>query len=413
MDKAEWPTKESTAHVLPRGNGRSYGDSCQLPDGTLLRTRFLDRFLNFDPASGVMECEAGVLLADINQIAVPQGWFLPATPGTKFASVGGAIGNDVHGKNHHVFGSFGHHVLQMTMCRSDGTTLELSPSDSYFHATVGGLGMTGLITRATIQLRRIASPWMRTESIKFGNLDEFYSLSAASAENYEYTVAWIDCLAPDSQRGRGHFLRSDHCAGEIDLAHPKPNKRSFPFTPPISAVNKLTLAPFNKLYFHRQRARTVERFEHYDKYFYPLDGIANWNRMYGPRGFLQHQCVIPPEHSRDAIDEILRQIKKSGSGSFLAVLKEFGEKPSIGMLSFPRPGTTLALDFPVSSNTFSLLDRLDDVVGEAGGAIYAAKDARMSPSMFRQSNPRLEEFIQYRDPAISSGLWERLMENKT
>lgn len=413
LDRPAWPRQQHVGAVLPRGNGRSYGDSCQLPDGTLLRTRFLDRFLGFDPATGVIECEAGVLLADINEIAVPQGWFLPVTPGTKFVTVGGAIANDVHGKNHHIFGSFGHHLVSLSLCTSNADEKLVIPGDPLFNATVGGLGLTGLVVSAAIQLRRISSPWMRTESLKFHNLAEFFELSRASARSFEYTVAWIDCLAPAAQRGRGHFIRSDHCSGEPDLVHPKPNRRNIPITPPISGVNKLTLAPFNKLYFHRQRSRKVARFEHYDKYFYPLDGIANWNRMYGPKGFLQHQCVIPPRHSHDAVDEILRQIKASGIGSFLAVLKEFGDRPSLGLLSFPRPGTTLALDFPVSSKAFDLLDRLDRIVNEAGGAIYAAKDARMSPETFRNSNPRLEEFRKYIDPAITSGLWKRLMENPT
>ncbi|TIK66000.1 FAD-binding oxidoreductase [Stenotrophomonas maltophilia] len=400
--------------VLPHGNGRSYGDSCLNPGATLLTSRALDRFIDFDPATGIVRCEAGVTLADILDIALPRGWFLPVTPGTRYATVGGAIGNDVHGKNHHRAGTFGHHVRCLELLRSDGLRQQLSPADDsgLFAATVGGLGLTGFITWAELQLRRVPGPWIETESIRFDNLAEFFALSRDSASDFEYTVAWIDCLARGPALGRGHFLRGDHAPGEAHAATPSSApRRSMPLVPPVSLVNKLTLRPFNTLYYWRQLARRARHLSHYQNYFYPLDGINHWNRMYGPRGFLQHQCVLPPQTAQDATAALLGEIARSGRGSFLAVLKEFGDRPSSGLLSFPRPGTTLALDFPNEGpGLLKMLDRLDRIVSEAGGAVYPAKDARMSGALFRQGYPAWEAFSRFIDPRFSSGFWRRVME---
>ncbi|WP_367345024.1 FAD-dependent oxidoreductase [Stenotrophomonas bentonitica] len=409
---ADLPAAAGT--MLPYGSGRSYGDSCLNPGGTLLMTRPLDRFMDFDPATGVLRCEAGVTLAEIIDLALSAGWFLPVTPGTRYATVGGAIGNDVHGKNHHRAGSFGHHVRCLELLRSDGSRRQLYPSDpdGLFVATVGGMGLTGLITWAELQLRRVPGPWIETESIRFDGLDDFFALSRESAAGFEYTVAWIDCLAKGKQLGRGHFLRGDHAPGNPQAATPSASpKRNMPIVPPMSLVNRLTLRPFNTLYYWRQPARRKRHVSHYQSYFYPLDGINNWNRMYGPRGFLQHQCVIPPQHARDATAALLSEISRSGRGSFLAVLKEFGNLPSPGMLSFPRPGTTLALDFPNDGpEVLRMLERLDTIVAEAGGAVYAAKDARMSGALFRRSYPHWQNFSQFIDPRFSSGFWRRVME---
>ncbi|OAX56568.1 FAD-binding oxidoreductase [Xanthomonas graminis] len=402
-------------HALPRGNGRSYGDSCLNPDGSLLCTRGLDRFIGFDPATGLLRCEAGVTLAEIIDLALPQGWFLPVTPGTRYVTVAGAIANDVHGKNHHRTGSFGHHVRAFELLRSDGTRRVCSPDDDaegWFAATVGGLGLTGLITWAQIQLRRVASAALETENIRFGSLDEFFALSAASADSHEYSVAWIDCLASGRARGRGHFTRADHCPG-LPEERPTPPGAGLPMplAPPFSLVNQLSLRPFNALYFWRQPAPRKRAVSHLLPFFYPLDGIRNWNRMYGPAGFLQYQCVLPPAASRDGIDALLAEIARSGSGSFLAVLKEFGAARSLGMLSFPRPGTTLALDFPNSGpDVFRLLERLDRIVDAAGGALYPAKDARMSAASFQRAYGRWREFSHYLDPRFSSGFWRRVTE---
>lgn len=408
------PLPSDGGTVLAHGNGRSYGDSCLNPGATLLTSRGLDRFIDFDPATGIVSCEAGVTLADILDIALPRGWFLPVTPGTRYATVGGAIGNDVHGKNHHRAGTFCHHVRCIELLRSDGSRQQLTPTDSsgLFAATAGGLGLTGFITWVELQLRRVPGPWIETESIRFDNLDEFFELSRDSAEGFEYTVAWIDCLAKGANLGRGHFLRGDHAPGDAQAATPSSApRRSMPLVPPVSLVNRLTLRPFNKLYYWRQPARHARQISHYQSYFYPLDGINHWNRMYGPRGFLQHQCVLPPATARDATAALLAEIARSGRGSFLAVLKEFGDRPSPGLMSFPRPGTTLALDFPNDGpDLLKMLDRLDRIVSDAGGAVYPAKDARMSGALFRQAYPAWEAFSRFIDPRFSSGFWRRVME---
>jgi len=401
---------------LPYGNGRSYGDSCQNEGGTLLHTRRLDHYIDFDPASGRLRCEAGVQLADIIALVLPQGWFLPVSPGTRFVTVGGAIANDVHGKNHHVAGSFGEHLRAFELLRSDGRRLLCTPAQNpdWFAATVGGLGLTGLVTWAEFTLRRVPGPWLATQSIRFDRLADFFTLSAESAADYEYTVAWIDCLAGGEALGRGIFSRGNHAAPASPPRAPAPRRRRLPFTPPVSLVNPLSLRAFNALYWRRQWGRQRDATSHYEAFFYPLDGLADWNRMYGPRGFLQYQCVVPPAVATEAISELLARIRHSGAGSFLAVLKQFGERPPVGWLSFPRPGTTLALDFPIAADgkSFALLEQLDEVVSAAGGAVYPAKDARMSGRHFRQYFPAWERFQGYVDPQVSSSFWRRVMETR-
>lgn len=398
--------------ALPYGNGRSYGDSCLNPDGTLLQARGLDRFMAFDPASGRLRCEAGVTLDEIIQVALPAGWFLPVTPGTRFVTVGGAIANDVHGKNHHVAGTFGHHVVTLELLRSDGSRTILSPghASGLFEATVGGLGLTGVVTWAELQLRRVPGAWLEAETIPFGGLDDFFALSHESASRHEYTVAWVDCLARGRSLGRGHFLRADHAPGTPDLPPPRSGGLRVPFTPPFSLVNRISLRAFNWAYYRRVRSR-MRAFAHYTSYFYPLDGIRDWNRMYGRRGFFQYQCVLPPAAARDGIAELLREIARDGTGSFLAVLKEFGDRPSLGMLSFARPGTTLALDFPnTGASILRLFERLDRIVEAAGGALYPAKDARMPGRLFKQAYPAWSRYAELVDPRFSSGFWRRVME---
>lgn len=406
----------SSEVFLPQGNARSYGDSCMNQGGPVLSTRFLRRFLDFNPETGVIRCEAGVQLADILAVAEPQGWFLPVTPGTKFATVAGSVANDVHGKNHHLEGTFGCHVLQFELLRSDGERLRCSPNEnqSWYNATIGGLGLTGLITWVELQLKKVPSSAINIETIKYGTLNEFFRLSSESEKDFEYTVAWIDCLASGSSLGRGHFIRGNHAK----VTQPKPvrseRQLSVPLAPPISPVNGATVKAFNWLYYHRQR--TLNKFDtvHYDPFFYPLDAINHWNLMYGPKGFLQYQCVIPVENSEAATREMLERIAAAKSGSFLVVLKMFGDVPSPGMLSFPRPGATLALDFPYQGNkTMRLFDELDRVVVQAGGAIYPAKDAHMKGEHFKLFYPKWEEFLQFKDPKISSSFWRRVMDENT
>ncbi len=397
--------------ALPFGNGRSYGDSCLASGGPLIDMQALNRVRSFDRASGRIVCEAGLLLHELIALALPLGWFPPVTPGTSFVTVGGAIANDVHGKNHHATGSFGHHVRWFDLLRSDGQVLRCSPEQhaDWFAATIGGLGLTGLIGAVELQLRPVQGPWLQTESIKFGNLGEFFALSQQSAADWEYTVAWTDCLARGPQLGRGHFLRANHAGPLAQGRLPGSHARQMPFTPPFSLVNRWSLGAFNTLYYHRQRQHSCAGVQHYRPYFYPLDAIQHWNRLYGRQGFQQYQCVLPPAQAEAACSALLRTIATSGEGSFLAVLKQFGDHAAPGWLSFARPGTTLALDFAQRGEaTRSLFERLDQIVLEAGGAIYPAKDAHMPAKLFRLAYPRWQELEARRDPALCSAFWRRV-----
>jgi FAD/FMN-containing dehydrogenase len=319
----------------------------------------------------------------------------------------------VHGKNHHKAGTFGCHVRSFELLRSDGSRTLCTPTENseLFSATIGGLGLTGLVTWVELQLRHIDGPMLSEESIKFANLDEFFQLSDASDADFEYTVAWVDCVSRGDALGRGFFARANHVPARVAApatARQQSPDFSLPFTPPLSLVNRWSLKAFNALYYSRQQQSRRIRNLHYQSFFYPLDSIGSWNRIYGPKGMLQYQCVLPGSDGREVMREMLRSIALSGDGSFLAVLKIFGDKPSPGMLSFPRPGVTLALDFPNQPDVFRLLDRLDDMTRSVGGAVYPAKDARMSPESFRSYFPRWKEFSQYIDPGFSSSFWRRV-----
>jgi FAD/FMN-containing dehydrogenase len=405
------PLPHPDGSMLAYGNGRSYGDVCLNDGGNLLHTRGLDRYLAFDATTGILRCESGMLFSEILKLAVPQGWFLPVTPGTRYITVGGAIANDVHGKNHHRAGTFGEHLRCFELLRSDGQRLQCSPTQNVdlYTATIGGLGLTGVITWAEFGLLRIASPWMARETQRFHNLAEFFALSTQSERDYEYTVAWIDCAARAKTFGRGLFFRANHAPATATARPARQRKLLMPFTPPFSLINAASLRAFNAFYFHR--AKQGHALTHYEPYFYPLDAVAEWNRIYGPRGFLQYQCVVPPTRAEPAVTELLRSIAASGSGSFLAVLKVFADRPAAGILSFARPGTTLALDFPNRGQaTFDLLERLDDIVVAAGGRVYPAKDARMQGERFRRYFPRWQEMLPHIDPKFSSGFWRRVMQ---
>lgn len=405
------PVFESSKLGLAYGNGRSYGDVCVNPGGGLWMTAGLDRFISFDESTGIIACEAGVLLRDIQRLMIPRGWMLPVTPGSQLVTVGGAIANDVHGKNHHRVGSFGDHVYEIFLQRTDGETIVCGPTSkqNWFSATVGGLGLTGVILQASLQLRRVAGPWLDAETLPYQNLDKFFALADGSEEGWEHTVSWVDCISGGG--GRGIFIRGNH----VELrgkAEPERKKLSVPFAPPVSLINHLSLRPFNTSYYYLQSTKGGRSVAHYEKFFYPLDNILNWNRVYGPRGFYQYQSVVPRESGLDSVKSMLREIAKSGDGSFLAVLKTFGNRQPFGMLSFPQPGVTLALDFPNrGERTLKLFATLDAIVREAGGRIYPAKDARMPRDLFESGYPRLGEFMKYRDPGISSALSRRLMGN--
>jgi FAD/FMN-containing dehydrogenase len=389
--------------------GRSYGDVCLNPQGALWVTTGLDRFIAFDDSTGRLVCEAGVLLRDIQRLAISRGWILPVTPGTQLVTVGGAIANDIHGKNHHVLGSFGDHVQDLTLIRTDGEIIHCGPNErpDWFAATVGGLGLTGVIVQAEIQLRPVAGPWLDTETVPYANLEEFFHLADDSEVEWEHTVSWIDCISGGG--GRGLFMRGK----PIDLGNrpePKGRKLIMPIVSPVSLVNKLTLRSFNTTYYHLKKWQAGRSITHYEPFFYPSDNLHQWNRMYGPRGFFQYQSVVPREVGQSAVQAMLKEIARSGDGSFLAVLKTFGNRQPVGMLSFPQPGVTLALDFPDhGERTHKLFERLDAIVREARGRIYMAKDARMPKELFESGYPRLVDFLNYRDPGISSGLSRRLM----
>ena len=395
--------------LLAGGLRRSYGDSCINDGGALIEMTGLDRFIRFDRTSGLLEAEAGVSLAAILKLVIPAGFFLPVTPGTKFVTLGGAIANDVHGKNHHRAGTFGRWIRSLSLLRSDGREPTVTDDDTsgLFAATIGGLGLTGIITRATLQLMPIASSNMAVETIPFGNLAEFFALSAVSDASHDYTVAWIDCLAKGDRLGRGIFTRAGH-ASDGELRVKPPGGPSIPIDAPGFLLNRFSIAAFNEVYF-RLAGRARQSNMSYDPFFYPLDAIGNWNRMYGPRGFYQYQSVVPPEVAAEVTAEMLRAISDARQGSFLAVLKTFGDMTSPGLLSFPRRGTTLALDFANRGGpTLWLLDRLDAIVREAGGRLYPAKDGRLPPAMFRAGHPALDQFTTHLDPGMSSTFWRRM-----
>ena len=391
------------------GMGRSYGDVCLNPNGLLWTTTGLDRFIGLNQDTGRLVCEAGVLLRDIQRLAIPRGWILAVTPGTQMVTVGGAIANDVHGKNHHVSGCFGDHIQRITLARTDGSLIKCGPDlqPEWFAATLGGLGLTGVITEVEIQLRPVAGPWLNTETVPFNNLEEFFHLADSSEINWEHTVSWIDCMSRGETRGI--FMRANSTNAH-PRPEPRPRRRKMPFAPPLSLVNRLSLRPFNAAYFNLKKWQAGKGISHYQPFFYPLDSLAGWNKMYGPKGFFQYQSVVPRNAGRDAVQAMLGEIARSGQGSFLAVLKTFGDRHSQGMMSFPQPGVTLALDFTNNGEqTLRLFERLDAIVREAQGRIYMAKDARMPRDLFESGYPRLNEFLKFRDPGISSAMSRRLM----
>jgi len=399
--------------MLPYGLGRSYGDCCLNDENYLIPTKSLNKFISFDRESGLLTCDSGVSLDEILQLIIPFGWFLPVTPGTKFVTLGGAIANDVHGKNHYSKGTFGCHVEEFELLRSDGQRLQcsLEENSDWFQTTIGGLGLTGLITWARIKLIPIRSAFIDGEIVKTKNLDEFLEISDASEREYDYSVSWLDCLAPANQYGRGLFIRGNHSEkGELRLH--RHSKLTIPFDFPGFTLNSFSVKAFNACYYWKQLERKKQFRQHYDAFFYPLDRLNNWNRFYGRAGFFQYQCVIPfPDHKL-YLREMLHLIARAGQGSFLGVVKVFGDVRSPGLLSFPRPGVTLAIDFAnKETKTKLLFKELDQVVRVARGRIYPAKDACMSATDFAEYYPQINKFKPYVDPAFSSNLWRRLTQN--
>jgi FAD/FMN-containing dehydrogenase len=396
--------------LLPYGNGRSYGDSCQAASGTVIDMRGMNRILSFDPASGRLEAEAGALLSDVIAQAAPHGWFPAVVPGTQFVTIGGAVANDIHGKNHHRRGTFGAHVESFRLLRSDGFTYHCTPTqnEDLFAATIGGMGLTGIILTATIRLMKVPSLDIAERVTRFSGLQGYFDLAEAADRDNEYAVAWVDQLATGSRAGRGLLITGNHAEKGALTARAGGAKLGVPFQPPLNLLNRPFLSLFNRAYHWRKGSGAAERVSPYSGFFFPLDGVNNWNRLYGPKGLFQHQSVIPADAARNVVAEMLTATQRAGQGSFLTVLKRFGDVASPGLISFPRPGYTLTLDFPNrGQGTLDLLSRLDDMTVAAGGAVNPYKDARMGPKVFAASFPDWPRLEELRDPAFLSAFWER------
>lgn len=392
-------TQES--HLLAYGHGRSYGDS-GLPgeDTRVIHTRQLNRVLHFDESTGWVRCEAGMSIYELIQTFLPKGYFPPVVPGTQFVTVGGAVCNDIHGKNHHHDGTFADHVRRVEILTAAGEVVicDAAQNEELFWATVGGLGLTGLILSLELKLISVNGPGIYMESIKVRDLDHFFEVSAESGD-FTHTVSWIDCVAKGPSMGRGIFMRGRHTD---ETPQPRALGRiaqvvspllTVPVSMPNFLLNPLTIKAFNTLYYGKHPARDLSQTVSYEPFFFPLDFVRGWNKIYGRRGFLQYQMVVPKTADHKAVKEILHEITKTGMGSFLAVIKEFGDKQHRG-LSFPAPGVTLALDFPnYGTDLLSLFHRLDRIVMKAGGRVYLGKDARLPQDHFQEMYP---EWIQWK-----------------
>ncbi|WP_229223745.1 FAD-binding oxidoreductase [Duganella sp. sic0402] len=393
--------------LIARGLGRSYGDSALAPLVMAQTRRHLLR--GFDPATGILCCEAGATLADLLEVLLPQGWFLPVTPGTKFVTVGGAVASDVHGKNHHVDGCFSAHVLSFELLLADGRRLHCTRDThpELFRATCGGMGLTGILLTVTLRLRRVPSAYIDQTTLRAGSLAEVLDLFEQHG-SARYSVAWIDCVTGGARLGRSLLMLGEH-AQQGGLA-PRPKRsRTLPVDLPAQLLNRHTIGAFNTLYYHQPRTARAQ--VHYEPYFYPLDGLLQWNRLYGKAGFVQYQFVIPRAAGTQALHAILTRIAASGRGSFLAVLKTFGPAND-NYLSFPLEGYTLALDFKLEPGLLALLDELDAMVLAAGGRHYLAKDARMSAATFQRAYPQFAAFQQVRRDYGALGAFASCQSNR-
>ena len=397
----------NTNDIIARGNGRCYGDSALAEH--MFSTKRLNKFISFDRINGILECESGVLLSEILEISVPQSYFLYVTPGTKFITVGGAVASNIHGKNHHYEGSFCEFVLEFTLMNERSEILKCSRSENsdLFWATIGGMGLTGIILSVKFRLKKIETSYIRQESIKAENLDEIFNLFEES-KDWTYTVAWIDCLQKGKNIGRSIIMRGEHSLlNELSpkLAQkPLEIKRKFsptiPFFFPNFALNNLSVKIFNYFFYAKQRSKFLKNIIDYETFFYPLDAINDWNKIYGKSGFIQYQMVIPKENGKEGMRKILETIANSGNGSFLAVLKLFGKSNPKAYNSFPIEGYTLALDFKVNKKLKKLVSALDDIVESYGGRIYLAKDSMSRPSLTNYlknvENPKFNSIQQDR-----------------
>jgi len=398
----------SLTPAIPSGAGRSYGD--QALSEKLWSSRRLNHFLGFDEQTGELSVEAGVSLGEIQRLFIPQGWALPVTPGTQYVTVGGAIANDVHGKNHHSFGTFGEHVTSLTLLRTDGTLLHCSPTENanLFHATIGGLGLTGFIVNAVITLKPVRSGFVDSQTHSFTSLEDFWQITDQS-ESFEYTVSWVQI---EKKRIRGLFNRANDHTSEQPEPLRSQSKLSVPFTPPISLFNRPSIKLMSEVYFRMGLGKQESALTHYQPFFYPLDQIANWNRAYGPKGFFQHQALIPKASAHEGLAELISAVQASDQRSMVSVLKTTGKRTAPGLLTYPIEGVTLALDFPNrGASTLDLLKKLDSITIAHGGRVNPSKDATMSAETFKSSfgEKLLNEFNALRDPGLQSQQSIRLL----
>lgn len=402
----------SNNEVIARGNGRCYGDSSL--GEHIFSTKKLNKFISFDRLNGIIECESGVLLSDVLEIAVPQGYFLYVTPGTKFVSVGGALASDVHGKNHHAEGCFSEYVIEFKLMIENGDVITCSRDENTdkFWATIGGMGLTGIILTVKFKLKNIESAYIRQESIKAENLDEIFRLFEES-ENWTYTVAWIDCLQKGKNTGRSILMRGEHAfqhelpqnLREKPLRLKKKFEPTVPFYFPGFVLNSLTVKIFNFLYYKKQSKKEVKNFIDYETFFYPLDFVQDWNKIYGKSGFIQYQMMIPKETGKEGMEKILKTIANSGNGSFLAVLKLYGKENPQAYNSFPFEGYSLALDFKVNSKLKKLITQLDDIVEQYNGKIYLTKDSMSRSSLTNYlKNVQSSKFVSLQHKRILNNI---------
>lgn len=401
--------KKNAGSLIPRGAGRSYGDSSLA--GTMLSSRFLDSFSALDEDQATIHCGAGMSLDTILKVCIPKGLFLPVVPGTKHVSVGGAIAADIHGKNHHKDGTFCEHVVEILLLLATGEVISCSKQENskLFHATCGGMGLTGMIMEATLRLEKISSVSINRQSLIANNLEHCFDMLEENSD-CKYSVAWVDCLSSGKELGRSVIYLGEH-AEQGELKYKSRRGPTVPFSTPAFLVNKFTMGLFNKAYYSLKKKGAHDSAVGYDAYFFPLDNIGNWNRLYGSKGFLQYQLVIPTDNARHGIAEVLTKVSNAGKGSFLAVLKKFGEA-NANLLSFPMAGYTLTLDFKNETSLFPLLDELDKIVVANGGRIYLAKDARMSESIFKAGYTNWEIFLAVKQQFDPSNMFGSLQSER-
>ncbi|MFV1997746.1 MAG: FAD-binding protein [Acidiferrobacterales bacterium] len=409
--------------MIARGLGRSYGDAALNESGNVVLTERVNRFLELDIESGKLRAEAGVSMAEVIDVCLPRGWFPQVTPGTKHVSLGGCLAADVHGKNHHRVGAFSSSVEAFNLITADGATLTCSrdENENVYRATVGGMGLTGVISEMTLQLKKVETAYVTSRHVKAADLDAAFNELAQGGPENEYSVAWIDCLSRGRKLGRSIIMQGRHASADelgasqqkLPLQVARRRHKRFPIDLPSWALNPLSISSFNSLYYYQQGRKTQPFISDIDRYFYPLDAVEDWNRMYGKKGFVQYQCVLPTAAAFDGIKSMLEKLANSRRASFLAVLKRLGPE-SGGLMSFPMEGYTLALDLPLrGKELFALLDELDEQVLAAGGRVYLAKDARLGAAAFAGMYPRLAEWQKIKsriDPGnrFTSSLARRL-----